>query len=84
MKERMNGKMLELTIENKELKKRMGEWTILQQECKELKKKKEAWNEAKHAYQKALININIGMKDWKEKRICDCWNMRPKIRQLKK
>ncbi len=68
MKERMNGKMLELTIENKELKKRMGE----------------AWNEAKHAYQKALININIGMKDWKEKRICDCWNMRPKIRQLKK
>jgi hypothetical protein len=34
MKERMNGKMLELTIENKELKKRMGE----------------AWNEAKHAY----------------------------------
>ncbi len=54
-KERMNGKMLQLTIENKELKKRMGEWTILQQECEELKKKKEAWNEAKHAYQKALI-----------------------------
>jgi hypothetical protein len=29
-KERMNGKMLQLTIENKELKKKMGEWTILQ------------------------------------------------------
>jgi hypothetical protein len=28
-KERMNGKMLELTIENKELKKRMGEWIVL-------------------------------------------------------
>lgn len=49
-KEKMNGKMLELTIENKELKKRMGEWIVLQHECQELKKKKEAWNEAKHAY----------------------------------
>ncbi len=54
-KERMNGKMLEFTTENKELTKRMGEWIVLQQECQELKNKKEAWNEAKHAHQKALI-----------------------------
>ncbi len=50
MEEKTNGKILELTIENKELKKRMGEWIVLQHECQELKKKKEACNEAKHAY----------------------------------
>ncbi len=34
-----------LTIENKELKRRMVEWTTLHKECQELKKKEEAWNE---------------------------------------
>ncbi len=29
--------------------------TKLQKECKEVKKKEEAWNDANHAYQKALI-----------------------------
>jgi hypothetical protein len=47
--------MLQLTIENKEVKRRMMDWTKLQKECKELKKKEEAWNDANHAYQKALI-----------------------------
>jgi hypothetical protein len=42
-------KMLEVTIKNKVLKKRMVEWKALQHECQELKKK-EAWNEANHAY----------------------------------
>jgi hypothetical protein len=37
--------MLQLTIENKELKKRMMEWTKLLKE----------WNDANHSYQKALI-----------------------------
>ncbi len=59
----------------------MGEWIVLQQECQELKNKKEAWNEAKHAHQKALIEYKH-KKDRKEKRTCDCKNMRPKIRQL--
>jgi hypothetical protein len=47
--------MLQLTIENKEVKQRMMDWTKLQKECKELKKKEEAWNDANHAYQEALI-----------------------------
>jgi hypothetical protein len=42
-------KMLEVTIKNKVLKKRMVEWKALQQECQKLKKK-DAWNEAKYAY----------------------------------
>ncbi len=33
MEEKMNTKMLELTIENKELKRRLVEWTTLQNEC---------------------------------------------------
>ncbi len=33
----------------------MMDWTKLQKECKELKKKEEAWNDANHAYQEALI-----------------------------
>jgi hypothetical protein len=45
MEERMNAKILELTIKNKELKRRMVEWIALQKEFQELKKKKEAWNE---------------------------------------
>jgi hypothetical protein len=47
--------MLHLTIENKAVKKRMMDKTKLQKECKEVKKKEEAWNDANHAYQKALI-----------------------------
>ncbi len=47
--------MLQLTIENKEVKQRMMDQTKLQKECKELKKKEEAWNDTNHAYQKALI-----------------------------
>jgi hypothetical protein len=42
--------MLQLTIENKELKRRMVEWIELQKECQKLKKKKEAWNDGDHAY----------------------------------
>jgi hypothetical protein len=41
----MNAQILKLTIENKELKRRMVEWTTLHKECQELKKKEEAWNE---------------------------------------
>ncbi len=33
----------------------MVEWTELQKECQELKKKNEAWNDGDHAYQKTLI-----------------------------
>ncbi len=47
----------------------MVEWTSLQWECHELKKKEEPWNEAKHAYQKALIEYkhkNEGLKRNKE------------------
>jgi hypothetical protein len=33
LEEKMNGKILELTIENKEFKKRMDEWIVLQKEC---------------------------------------------------
>jgi hypothetical protein len=44
MEKRMNAKILELTIKNKELKSRMVEWIALQKEFQELKKKKEAWN----------------------------------------
>jgi len=47
MEEEVNVKMLELTTKNKELKRRMVEWTNLQEECWELKKKKEAWNVTK-------------------------------------
>ncbi len=56
MEEKVNVKLMKLTIENKELKRTMVEWTTLQcQEYQELKKKEEAWNNANHAYQKALI-----------------------------
>jgi hypothetical protein len=37
------------------VKRMMMDWTKLQKECEELKKKDEAWNDANHAYQKALI-----------------------------
>jgi hypothetical protein len=47
--------MLQLTVENKELKRRMVEWIELQNECQELKKKEEAWNDGDHAYYKTLI-----------------------------
>jgi hypothetical protein len=50
MEKKINVKMLELTIENKELKQRMVEWTTLQKECHDLKKKEEAWNDENHAY----------------------------------
>ncbi len=53
--ERVNVEMLKLTIQNKGLKRRMVVWKTLQQECQERKKKKEAWNDTDHAYQKALI-----------------------------
>jgi hypothetical protein len=43
-------KMLEVTIKNKELKKRMVEWKALQHECQQELKKEEAWNEVNHAY----------------------------------
>ncbi len=33
----------------------MVEWIELQKECQKLKKKKEAWNDGDHAYQKTLI-----------------------------
>ncbi len=45
MEEIMNVKILELTIENKELKRGLVEWTTLQKECQELTKKEEARNE---------------------------------------
>jgi len=47
--------MLQLTTRNKEVKRMMMDWTKLQKECEELKKKDEAWNDASPAYQKALI-----------------------------
>lgn len=55
MEERINAKTLMLTIENKELKRRMVEWIALQKECKELKKK-EGWYETKHQCQKIIID----------------------------
>ncbi len=47
----------------------MVEWETLQQECQELKKKEEAWNDANHAYHKALIEYkhkNEGLEREKE------------------
>ncbi len=52
MEERMNAKILELNIENKELKRRLVVWTTLQKESQELRKKEEAWNKTKQQYQK--------------------------------
>jgi hypothetical protein len=49
-KEKVNAKMLQLTIKNKELKMRMMEWIKLQKECQELKKREEVWNDTNHAY----------------------------------
>ncbi len=49
MEERVNAKMLELNIENKES-------TTPQKECQKLKKKEEAWNEIEQQYYKAMID----------------------------
>ncbi len=34
----------------------MVEWTTLQKECQELKKKEEAWNETEQQYYKIMID----------------------------
>jgi hypothetical protein len=40
MKERVNAKMLKLTIENKELKRRLVEWRTLQKEWNQGRKER--------------------------------------------
>ncbi len=47
----------------------MVEWITLQcQECQELKKKKEAWNDANHAYQKALTEYKHKLEGLEKQR----------------
>jgi hypothetical protein len=48
---------------------RMMEWTKLQKECQEFKKKEEAWNDIDHAYWKAFIEYKhkvVGLERKKE------------------
>ncbi len=47
--------MLQLTIENKDMKWKLMEFLKLKKECTELRQKEEAWIEANRAYQKSLI-----------------------------
>ncbi len=55
MEEKVNVKMLQLTIENKEMKWKLMDFPKLQKQCMELKQKEEKWIEIDHAYQKSLI-----------------------------
>ncbi len=55
MEEKVNVKMLELTIENKKMKRKLVELMAQQKKWQELKKNKEVWNEIKQRYQKTLM-----------------------------
>ncbi len=55
MEKKVNVKMLQLTIENKDMKWKLMEFLELKKECMKLKQKEKAWIEANRAYQKSLI-----------------------------
>jgi hypothetical protein len=67
MEEKMNAKMLELTIEYKE--RRLVDWrTIVQKDCQELKNKEEAWNETEQQYQKTMIDYKHKKDGWEREK----------------
>jgi predicted transcriptional regulator len=55
MEDNVNVKMLQLTIDNKDMKWKLMEFSKLKKECMELRQKEESWIKGNHAYHKTLI-----------------------------
>ncbi len=67
VEEKVNVKM-QLTIENKGMKRKLMEFLELKKECMELRQKEEAWTEANHAYKKALIKYKHKVEGFERKK----------------
>jgi hypothetical protein len=77
MEEKANVKMLELTIENKKMKRKLKELMVQQKEWQELKKKKYGMKQNNNIKKHNQWNINI-KRFWKDKSNYGC-----KIRRQK-
>ncbi len=78
----MNVKLLALTAKNKELKKKMAKYRVLQKECQKLKKRNGKRQNSSIIRQSQNINIKNKAQTWR--RNSSCKNKRLGITLLKK